>query len=102
MWEILVPTLMPLKIGDLGTRPVRKRHHKNWDMYVRKISGGLTILSPSKGQWVHDGVLFEERMIPVKICCTEAQIMRIAAFTKKHYRQIKVCFYKISDEVFIL
>lgn len=101
MWEILVPTMMPVKINESKHNPVRKRHHKVWDAYVRGISGGLTIHSPTKGQWIHGDILFEERMIPVKICCSELAIKLIAKFTKKHYRQLKVCYYKVSDEVYI-
>ena len=44
LYEILVPT----KYGD-NEKPIRTKHHKEWDKYVRKISGGLTILTPGKG-----------------------------------------------------
>lgn len=96
LYEILVPTIFNDTKG-----PVSTRHHKSWDMYVRNISGGLTILKPAKGQWIHKGQLFEERVIPVRIACTPNQIRRIAEFTKNHYRQIAVMFYKISTEVVI-
>lgn len=92
LYEILVPT----KYGDtLG--PISTKHHKNWDAKVRGISGGLTILKPAKGQWVHAGDLFEERVIPVRIMATEKQMRKIVEFTIKHYRQKAVMYYVISE-----
>lgn len=44
--------MVPCNFND-GT-PVRTRHHREWDRQVRKISGGLTILPPSKGQWQNE------------------------------------------------
>lgn len=93
--------MLPKVTGGLQTNPCRKRHHKIWDAYVRGITGGLTIFPPVKGQWVNDGAKHEERMIPVKIAAYAAQMKAIADFTKKHYRQTAVCYYKISNEVYI-
>lgn len=97
LWEILVPT----QYNDTKT-PVKTRHHRQWDKYVRSISGGLSIFKPIKGQWVHQGELYEERNIPVRIACTEKQIRHIGEFTKKHYRQICIMIYKISDNVIFI
>lgn len=97
LYEILVPT----KYGDT-LKPISTKHHKNWDKQVRKIAGGLTILSPAKGQWVHKGELFEERVIPVKIMCSNWDITRIAKFTLNHYRQKAVMYYLISNESYIV
>ena len=94
MWEILVPC----KFED-NQKPVRTKHHKKWDEFVRAISGGLTILTPAKGQWVHENKTFHDRMIPVRIICTEEQINAIIAFTLTHYRQLAVLAYRISDKV---
>lgn len=94
LWEILVPTQM-------NNHPTRTAHHKEWDKVVRSISGGLTILTPARGQWVHQNKLFEERMIPVRIACTEKQINRIIDFTIKHYNQLAVLAYRISDKVIL-
>lgn len=102
MYEILVPTILPKTTGSLEGNPCRKRHHRIWDAYVRKLTGGLTIFTPAKGQWVHQGVKYEERMIPVKIAASPSQMSVIAQFTKKHYRQLAVCYYKVSDEVHII
>lgn len=90
LFEILVPC------NWNGGRPVRTRHHKEWDKRVRKISGGLTILKPGKGQWVHEGSLYEDRVIPVRIFCTDEQIKRIADITIEHYEQEAVMYYPIA------
>ena len=97
LFEILVPC----QYND--GKPVRTRHHKEWDKYVRKITGGLSILKPQMGQWISkEGVLYEERMIPVKIVCTDKQMKKIMEFTIKHYRQLAVLAYEISSNVLYL
>jgi hypothetical protein len=94
LWEILVPTQ-----NNLG-KPYRTRYHRVWDSKVRAISGGLTILPVVKGQWLDpNGVLFAERMIPVRIIATENQIDKIIQLTLKYYQQIAVLAYKISSDV---
>jgi len=95
MWEILVPT-----VRNNG-KPYRTRHHREWDKRVRRISGGLTILPVSKGQWVSpDGVLFTERMIPVRVVASDVQMEKIIATTFQHYPdQIAVLAYVISHRV---
>lgn len=81
-------------------KPVRTKHHKEWDKVVEGIAGGLTIYRPSLGKWKDkDNTSYHERVIPVRIACTENQIAQIAKFSLKHYRQIAVLVYKISDEV---
>ena len=91
LWEILVPTIR-------NGKPVKTKSPKEWDTRIRRISGGLTILKPVKGEWVSkDGKLFEERMIPVRIMCTEEQIEKIADITAEFYKQEAVMFYCVSD-----
>lgn len=98
-WEILVPTQI-IRHGKLTH--VRTRYHRVWDAKVRKISGGLTILSPAKGQWLSStSNLFIERMIPVRIMCTSQEISKIAEMTAEYYNQEAILFYKVSDEVTI-
>ena len=66
------------------------------------MAGGLTILTPTKGQWVNpsDGETFIERMIPVRIVCTSTEIDEVIRRTFKHYPdQIAILAYKVSDEV---
>lgn len=98
LWEILVPTTM-----NNPPSFVRVGHHREWDKRVRKISGGLTILEPAKGQWIDSEtmILYEERVIPVRIACSEEEINQIVDITLQHYRQEAVMAYKISDKVII-
>lgn len=94
LWEILVPCQY-----NTG-KPVRRRHHKEWDKRVRRLTRGLTILPPAKGQLVcPKGALFEDRMIPVRVACDEQTIEVIMDMTAQHYRQIAVMAYKISEDV---
>lgn len=99
LYQIMVPTLY----GDTE-KPIRTRHHKVWDTYVRGITGGLTITGVSKGQWVDPstGSLWVERIIPVQVACTPLQIEKIIAYTLKHYRQKAVMYCVLSNEVKIV
>lgn len=94
VWQILVPCQYN------SGKPVRTRHHREWDKRVRKISNGLTILPPAKGQWVNekDGTLYTERVIPVMIIATADQMKKISKITAKHYDQIAVMYFKMSSE----
>ena len=96
LWEVLVPCVM-------RNRPIRLAHHKEWDKYVRRITGGLTILKPARGQWIEPATdsLYEERVIPVRIACTRQQLDQIIDFTLRHYDQIAVMAYLVSEEVII-
>ena len=96
MWEILVPT-----VSNEG-KPFRTRYHRVWDERVKEVSGGLTILTPTKGKWVSPcGKEFHERMIPVRIICTREEIEMIINFTMFYYDQEAILAYKISDEVIL-
>ena len=97
LWQINVPT-----IHNNG-KPFRTRFHKVWDAKVRKITGGLTVYKPAIGQWKADnGNLFIERMIPVHIACTEEQIQQISDLTAKHYEQLTIFFYRVSEEAHLI
>lgn len=96
LWEILVPT-----VSRQG-KPYRTRYHRVWDKMVRSISNGLTILPPSKGQWVSpDGKLFVERMIPVRFLATKEQAEKIVNNTIAYYDQLAVLCYLISSDVIL-
>lgn len=96
IWEILVPT------ETQAGRPIRTRQHRVWDAAVREITGGLTVMPPVRGQWkAIKGLLVIERMIPVRIACTEEEINQIADMTAGFYDQDAVMFYCISEKVFI-
>lgn len=96
LWVILVPTI------NKNGNPIRTKFHKIWDSKVREISGGLSIFHPIYGQWIAPSKeLFEERMIPVSIHCTEEEINKIADITAKYYEQKAIMYYKVSDTVII-
>jgi hypothetical protein len=96
LWEILVPCQT-----NQG-KPIRTRQHKEWDRRVRRITGGLTVLSPAKGQWVSpSGKLFCERMIQVRIAATYTQMEQVSDLTAAFYEQEAVMFYKLSNSVTI-
>jgi hypothetical protein len=97
MWEILVPT----QYND--GRSIKTKYHRVWDSQVYRITGGLTILTPTKGKWVSpmSGKLFEEKMIPVRIVCTREQINTIIDMTMEYYDQEAILAYKIATEVIL-
>lgn len=96
LWEILVPTVRP------DGRPIHTRFHRVWDEKVREITGGLTVLAVAKGQWLSpQGDLYKERMIPVRIACTRAQIDQIIDMTMRYYEQLAIMAYRVGDEVII-
>lgn len=96
LWEILVPRHIYGK-----TENDMLHHHMEWDALVHDMAGGLTILKPTKGQWVSDGVgvVVREDMIPVRIATDGWTMSKIAEFTKKHYKQDSVMYYQLSNEV---
>lgn len=95
MWEILVPASNKLQ-------EFTYEHHKAWDEFVIKISGGITIMKTAKGEWISpNNVRFKDRMIPVRIKCKTEDIDEIIDFTIKHYNQEAVLAYKISEEVIL-
>lgn len=91
MWEVLVPTQ-----GNDGT-PFSTKHHEQWDAYVKALAGGMTLVKPVRGSWVEGGVDYTERMIPVRIMCTEAQIVEICKETARHYDQLAVLAALVSE-----
>src|ERR1041385_7821686 len=97
LFEILVPT----QYGDT-CKPIKTKHHKEWDKRVLAISGGLTILYPSKGKWIYEGELYPEKMIPVRVMCSDEQMKQIVELTLQHYRQRAGMFYRLSDQVEIV
>jgi hypothetical protein len=70
---------------------------------VKAITGGLTIMPPTiTGYWVSpEGGMVEERMIPVRVACTESQMDRIADFTAAYYEQQAIIYYEVSNKVII-
>jgi hypothetical protein len=96
LWEVLVPAS-----NNKDLRFVYE-HHKEWDAYVKKLTGGVTIMKVAKGEWVSPtGKLYVDRMIPCRIVCTEEQISDIIDFTIEHYKQEAVLAYRISTNVIL-
>ena len=97
LWQIMVPC----NYND--GKPVRTRHHKEWDRKVQTISNGLTINAPGRGKWKSpNGEVFVDRIIPVQISCTEDEMWDIAQMTKEHYRQEAVMVFCLSKQVHII
>ena len=90
LYEILVPC----QWND-GT-PIRTRHHKAWDEKVQAVCGGLTVYQPAKGQWEHEGEIFAERMIPVRVLATPEDMAKIVDITMVHYEQLAVLCYIVA------
>lgn len=97
LWEILVPC------NWNSGRPIRTRHHQEWDRRVLELTGGLTILKPGHGQWTSpEGQLFHDRMIPVRLMCDHGVMYRIAHMTIGHYEQEAVMYHMVSERCTIL
>ena len=96
LWEILVP------VSNNKDQKFTYEHHKEWDAFVKKLTGGVTITKTAKGEWVSPtGKLYVDRMIPCRIVCTEEQISQIIDFTIDHYNQEAVLAYRISTNVIL-
>jgi hypothetical protein len=97
LWEILIPA------NSNKGKEFSLEHHQKWDEKARAISGGLTILKTGKGEWTSpSGKIFYDKMIPVRVYCTEKEIDSIIDFTIKHYNQEAVMAYEISRNVKIV
>ena len=96
LWEILVPA------SNNKDKNFTYAHHKKWDAFVKELTGGVTIMKTSKGQWVTPtGQLYIDRMIPCRIICTQEQMENIVQFTIEYYDQEAVLAYRISDNVIL-
>jgi len=101
LYEILIPTTKPDSMPGKN-RFFTTRYHRLWDAKVIKISKGLTVLRAARGVWVSpDGIVFKERMIPVRVSCNKDQIEIIMDLAAAHYQQQAIMAYKISSEVII-
>ena len=96
LWEILVPA------SNNKDSKFSYEHHKEWDAFVKKITGGVTITKIAKGEWVSPtGKLYVDRVIPCRVMCTREEMLKIVDFTIDHYSQEAVMAYKISDDVIL-
>jgi len=94
LWEILVPVHWP---DNNEFIPIVT--HQSWDIVVREISKGMTILRSAIGEWQDGDTIVRERMIPVRLLATRKQLMKILEFTKEFYRQKTVMAYKLSKDI---
>ncbi len=95
MWEILVP-------ASNRKDKFSYDHHKAWDAFVNQFSNGMTVLRGAKGEWqAPDGTICNDRMIPIRIICTEEEIRKIIRFTIEHYNQEAVLAYQLSDNIIL-
>ncbi len=96
LWEVLVP------VADNNGVKFSVEHHQEWDKVVRATAGGQTIMPTAKGYWLDpEGILYSDRVIPVRIMCDEPAIRQIGELTLSHYGQLAVTAYLISDRAFI-
>lgn len=93
LYEILIP-----KTFQDGTK-ISLVYHQAWDEFVMSFSGGVTIFRPVVGKWMHDGKMYSEEMIPVRFICRESDLKEILDFTLRHYAQICIMVYRLSDKV---
>jgi|SRR5579862_1635846 len=106
-FEIMVPYKMGNHDGIDETKPKRKHnipvpYHRLWDEKVKAKVGGLTICKVAQGQWVSpSGKTFRELMIPVRISCSEEQILEIIKMTAEHYEQEAIHCMCVSENTMI-
>jgi len=94
--EILVPA------SNNKSQEFSYEHHKEWDEFVKNLTGGVTIMRTAKGEWISpDGQLYIDRIIPCRIVCNEEQINKIIDFTIEHYNQEAILAYRISTNVIL-
>jgi len=93
LYEILVPK------ADNNGKSFSRAKHKAWDAKAMAMSGGLTKLATGVGQWAYEGKVYRERMTPVRVALTPAEIESLSAFTAEHYKQLAVMFYEVSANV---
>ena len=97
LWEVFVP------YHSNAGKKFSLKHHRQWDEIIRSIAGGLTIFKISKGQWVSDdNQIYFDKMIPVRIACTEDQIDKIIQITMDFYDQEAIFCFRVSDLIKIV
>lgn len=93
LYEILVPK------ADNNGRAFSAAKHRAWDKQAMALSGGLTKMAAGIGQWEHKGKVYRETMVPVRVNVTKREIEALSAFTAKHYKQLAIMYYEVSNNV---
>lgn len=92
LWEILIPTAN--NDGSIFNRIV----HEAWEDFAVKLTGGLSQLTPIKGVWTDKGKTYREEMLPYRVRCDEETIERLVRFAGRHYEQLAMMFYAVSND----
>lgn len=62
----------------------------------------MTVLPPARGTWHNVGVVYRDRMIPVRFMATRKEMEHIVQMTLDHYTDEKaVMAYKVSEEIIL-
>ena len=93
LFEIFVPA----KFNDGKKIPIE--HHEAFDKKVCDIVGGLTLQPAIFGKYQNAEKTFSDKIIPVRIACTHANIMAVAIIAAEHYDQESIYYWKVSDFV---
>jgi len=93
LWEMYVPVTDNRGVVFPGG------HVKRFFKYVLKMSGGSTENPWSSGKWIHEGQLYNDRIVPVYFFATAEQAERLAKFAVKLFKQKVVVYFLVSDRV---
>lgn len=96
LWEILVP------FNDNDGKKVPNGATQEVGL-VRSLDCWRPVhLQDGQGQWLADDVTYFDRVIPVRIMCTEKQIETIMHYSLTFYNQKAVFCYLVSENVKVL
>ncbi len=93
LWAVLVP------VQDKHGVMFPQRHHDWFFKKVRRISGGITRNPMAQGEWKHKRRLYSEPVVSLMFLATDEEADKVAATGRKHYRQIEVIYYVVSNHV---
>lgn len=96
LWEILIPVAD--NDGDIFPRGYTKK----WEKKVLDMAGGYSALNPWNGAWKNGDKIYRERMTPYRIRCDEDTIAELANLAGKHFGQLAMMYYEISNDCRIM
>ncbi len=91
LWEILIP-----EKPNKSTQPFSQDHHDPLFAMLRKVSGGSTRCPVAYGEWVHEGEVLGENMIPVRFTSSREDARGIAKWAREHYDQDLIWAYPLA------
>ncbi len=78
-----------------------KAHHGTFIRKVLTVAGGYSWLPEIDGAWVNSHCeVVKEKMIPIRVACTDENIKEIASFAKQHYEQEAIFVLEIGTARF--